>query len=101
VCEGELEFVANLVDDTVPGKSSIVNNDMDLSVSKFSCLLYHSLQVCAVLNVTGNRDGSSRRSIVDGLGDGFGLSCWTSLAPYLQHCSYAVSELPRMLQMEV
>ena len=71
--------IRHLVDDSVPGESSIVHDDMDLSVSELSGPLYESLQVRSILYVSCNGNCSARRCIIDGFGNGLGLGYIVSL----------------------
>lgn len=63
------------MDDAVPRKPSIVDNDMDLPVPKLRGLLHDSFQIRVVLDVADDGEGAAGGGIVDGLHDAVGVGC--------------------------
>lgn len=56
------------MDNTIPGVTSIVDNDMDLAVAEFGSLLDQVLDVLSVHDIAGYSDSLASR-LVDVVGD--------------------------------
>lgn len=57
------------MDDPIPRKPRVVDNDMDLPIAKLSGLLDQSLDVVGISDVARHGDGASWTSAVDGVDD--------------------------------
>lgn len=85
--------VTNLVDDSIPGEPSIVDDDVDFP-SELHGLLHHSLQILVVLHVAGNGNGSAGPIIIDGLCDRVGPLCLTNVSPSSTDTSFSHNPHP-------
>lgn len=63
------------MNDSVPGETSIVDNNVDFATTKLGCALDKLLNVVAVQHVTGNSQGAARLGGVDRVGNRVGLCC--------------------------
>ena len=51
MANAELELEIHLMDDSIPGISSIIDNDVDFAISKIRCFLDKCLEVCGVEHI--------------------------------------------------
>jgi hypothetical protein len=60
---------SHLVNDTIPGKPGIVNNDMNLAVAKSRSLVHEVLDILVIEDVADHSNGAVGFGVVDGLDD--------------------------------
>lgn len=63
----------------IPGKPSIINNDMNLAIPKLSRLLHQLRDVIAIRDIADDGQGTASLGGVDGVRDGIGFFCVASV----------------------
>lgn len=66
-------LVCGLVDNAIPRVTGIVNDDVDLAISKLRRLRNKHREVVGVCHVARDRDRPTRRSVIDGFGYSIGF----------------------------
>lgn len=65
---------SHLMDYRVPCKASIVDNDMNLAISKICCFLNQLLNICLIEHISRNCN-CAKTLLIDGLSNLFSLLC--------------------------
>lgn len=61
------------MNNTIPCKAGIIDNNVDLAIAEISCLLHQIGDIVAVKDVADNSEGAAGFRRVDGVCDGVGL----------------------------
>ena len=68
-------FVCGLVDDTIPGETSVVDDDVNFTIAEFGGLLHQFVDGAVEEDITGDGNGIAA-GLVDFAGYFGGFVCW-------------------------